>query len=64
MKPRRRRRARRGMGLLEVMMATVLLAIGMVATFAMLDRMEGVHRSLDLTQTANDTYSQLAAQIR
>lgn len=57
-------RPRRGMGLLEVMMATVLLAFGMVATFAMLDRMEGVHRSLDLTQTANDAYAQLAAQIR
>lgn len=58
------RRARRGFSLLEVMVASMLLAFGIVATFAMLDRVEGANRSLDLTRTANEAFSRLAAQIR
>lgn len=58
------RRLRRGVSLLEVVMATMLLAFGIVATFAMLDRVEGANRSLDLTRSANDAYATLAAEIR
>lgn len=61
---RRTSRRQRGVTLLEVMMATLILAMGIVATFAMLDRVEGANRSLDLTRTANDAYARLAAQIR
>lgn len=67
--PRRASRPRgsfrsRGISLIEVMIASVVLALGMVATFAMLERVEGANRSFDLTQTANDAYARLAAQIR
>jgi hypothetical protein len=36
----------------------------MMATFAMLERVQGANRSLDLTRTANEAFTRLAAQIR
>ena len=57
-------RQQRGISIIEVMMAAVLLALGVTAMFAMLDRVEGANRSLDFARTANDAYARLAAEIR
>lgn len=57
-------RARRGFSLLDVMTASVVLTIGMLGVFALLQQVTGAQRSIDLTNTANAAFNQLSAQIR
>ena len=57
-------RTRRGVSLLEVLIASVVLAVGSLGTFALLDQVESAHRSLDLSRLAREAYARLAAEIR
>lgn len=60
----RGRGRRRGLTLVEMMIAVTVLAIGIAGAAAILDKVEQANRTEDLIRTANDAFSRLAAQIR
>ncbi len=61
---RRSNRRRRGFGLLEMMIASVVLAVGFLASYGMLRRVQDANRSLDFARTTQDLFSRLSAELR
>lgn len=57
-------RRRRGMSLLEAMMAMVVLTVGVTAIFGMINHVQGANRKLSFHNTALDAFGVISAQIR
>lgn len=61
---RRSSRSRRGMTLIEAVVATGVLTAGAAAVFGMIVHVQGANRSTTFQTNALDAFSRLAAQVR